>query len=63
MSFEAPGPSDVQATSAYSVLIKNMSMNLLKINKSGECINMLTFDESKAFDLETNDMQQSTISN
>ena len=30
MSFEAPGPSDAQATSAYSALIQNMSMKFTK---------------------------------
>ena len=28
--FEAPGPSDAQATSAYSALIQNMSMKFTK---------------------------------
>ena len=30
VSFEAPGPSDAQATSAYSALIQNMSMKFTK---------------------------------
>ena len=30
MSFEAPGPSDAQATSAYSALIQNMCMKFTK---------------------------------